>query len=422
MALSWVAAAAITAGLSWYCSRSLRGGLYALMMAVPLSYKDALKGSPLYYLVELIILALLVGTFLRNREAYRLWRRAPFVVWVPFLVYIALSVLWADSAAAVGKEVVRWAEFFVVILLVTHMMKGHSDYPRPVIFLGWVGAVVSVTGIIQFLFGLNQAPYRPGAAAFFTHPNPTAAFLCLCFMPIVGLVVQGNGRNFIERLFIFFFLLLGLAFTFSRGILLAVIMGSLLFVLSLDYSPLSWHRRVLMLLLATALTVGGLFGSPRFRETAVGRFIVQPLFSERQSILALGWSLYKERPLLGLGAGNLKHHAAKHDIRVFDGLVPFDNVGDLHNLYLQLAVETGAIGLLLFLSGLLSFLVITMRRKKNLAPSSEPLFWAIAAASIAFFAGNMTGVYTIKGIHLICAVLLGLQAAITDLDTSYQRS
>ena len=274
--------------------------------------------------------------------------------------------------------------------------------------------IVSLVGITQFLKGINQNPYRPGAAAFLGHPNPTAAFLCLCILPILGLLVQERRSHLLKRVTVFLVLLLGLAFTFSRGVILACGIGGAVFLLDVVRSHLIRNRRATALLVGIFLTLGGLAGFSRFRQTAINRIIVGPVLGERQTIFAFGWSIYTQHPWLGLGAGNLKAYAMKYNLHVHEA-EPFEpNYGDLHNLYLQFAVETGFVGLALFLAGIVSFSVILSRKKRFSDISTEPLYRSLWAASLAYLLANCSGYYAIKRIHLEWAVLLAVQVAMAQ--------
>jgi O-antigen ligase len=68
--------------------------------------------------------------------------------------------------------------------------------------------------------------------------------------------------------------------------------------------------------------------------------------SERLHMWRVGWHLFKQKPLLGIGPGNVKNAS-------FPYLMPEEakggGWGHLHNLYVNIAVERGAAGLAAFL-------------------------------------------------------------------------
>jgi O-antigen ligase len=407
--LPWIGAGILVVSLGLWFSRAPHAGLYLLIISIPLSYKPVLKGSPFYFITELVLLPFLYAVFLKHRARLQSLWTSPFMLLMPYLGFLALSSLWAAHLPSVAKEIIRWGEFILAGLAVSQWMGERPDLSKPIMALAWVGVVVSIVGATEFQLGINQNIYRPGAAAFFGHPNPTAAFLSLCTLPLLGLLIRARGTTLLLRTVVFIVLLLGLAFTFSRGVLLASGVGGLFFLYSLCRTRPAWNRRAAMLLAGTLLVLIALLGIQRYRVTALNRYIVKPVLSDRESILALGWSLYKEHPWIGLGAGNLKPYASKHQIQVF-GNVPFEpNVGDLHNLYLQIAVESGSIGLLLFLFGIAGYALVLLRGTRHVMPTDKSLFLSISAASITFLIANLSAVYTIKGIQIPWAILLGLQ-------------
>jgi O-antigen ligase len=336
------------------------------------------------------------------------------MAFVPFLAFVGCSALWAQDPGAVVKEVIRWGDFVLLGIVGAYVFTPESGFDKPPSLLGWIGVIVSVSGITQFLARVNQSPYRPGAGAFFGQPNPTAAFLCLCILPVLGLLAQDRRSHFITRIVVFVVLLLGLAFTFSRGVILACLVGGAYFSRDVVRSHLVRHRRAAVVFTGILVTVACLAGFGRFRATAKARLVTQPPFGERQAIFAFGWSLYQQHPWLGLGAGNLKPYASKFNLR-FHEYEPFEpKYGDLHNLYLQLAVETGGIGLILFVAGFVGFTILVARRERFLLYSDKLLYRSLWAASLTYLLANCSGYYTVKGIHLEWAVLLALQIAMTE--------
>jgi O-antigen ligase len=76
------------------------------------------------------------------------------------------------------------------------------------------------------------------------------------------------------------------------------------------------------------------------------------------------YALIKERPLLGVGLGDsqivLDHCYYENNI---SSLIHFDRIYNVHNQFLQVFLETGVIGLVLFVLSCLYPLVVSFRRK-----------------------------------------------------------
>ena len=61
-----------------------------------------------------------------------------------------------------------------------------------------------------------------------------------------------------------------------------------------------------------------------------------------------GWEMFKQNPLLGVGLNNFSYLYPQYSKEI--GLAPNASIRALHNHYLEVATETGIIGLLVFLS------------------------------------------------------------------------
>ena len=82
----------------------------------------------------------------------------------------------------------------------------------------------------------------------------------------------------------------------------------------------------------------------------------------------IGLHVLAEHPLLGVGPGNYKVHYMDPDYRWMPGrgVVP----RQLHNMYLEVATETGVVGLICFL-GMLYLALRSLNRVRKRAPTKE---------------------------------------------------
>jgi O-antigen ligase len=69
--------------------------------------------------------------------------------------------------------------------------------------------------------------------------------------------------------------------------------------------------------------------------------------SERLQMWKAGWAMFKDRPFLGVGAGNVR--LASPAYQTPEQQAAYGPWGHLHNMYINFAVERGALGLLAFL-------------------------------------------------------------------------
>ena len=80
----------------------------------------------------------------------------------------------------------------------------------------------------------------------------------------------------------------------------------------------------------------------------------------------------------------------------------------LHNLYLQIAVESGLLGLFGFIFFAVC-VVLMMFKGLRRAPAGWPRFLAAAmfVSGCSFFAYNMVDIYRYHGVHFVAAVIMG---------------
>jgi putative inorganic carbon (HCO3(-)) transporter len=153
-------------------------------------------------------------------------------------------------------------------------------------------------------------------------------------------------------------------FTFSRGGALALIAVVLLMLLR---RPARWKT---LAVLATAAVVSFPFLPSNYlaRLTEIGQVgtvdsTTDPSIRGRTAEVAAGWEMFVDNPLTGVGIGNytVRYEEYAHDLGIDDRRV----VRQPHNLYLELAAETGLPGLAAFgvmLGGAFASLAAARRR------------------------------------------------------------
>jgi O-antigen ligase len=104
----------------------------------------------------------------------------------------------------------------------------------------------------------------------------------------------------------------------------------------------------LILLGVVALGIGALALSPALldRVVALGDWGRDPTLFRRTTYLAVGFDLLLQSPLWGIGPGNFPYYFVGDEYRFLPGRTPV--MRELHNTYLDVAVELGLIGFALF--------------------------------------------------------------------------
>jgi hypothetical protein len=235
--------------------------------------------------------------------------------------------------------------------------------------------LVCLAGVTQAFFGYLQAFFSLGPQAFihdtslrvygtFDQPNPYAGYLNLPLSIALALMVLGS--SWLTRI------LAGLTSAFiagavyltqSRGGEIALA-SALLFIVIVGLPHL---RRFVALMALAGLAVVELFFSgwiPAYVITPVLKYlgIIQISFvtpsvqdystAERLAHWIAGARMFMDHPLTGVGIGNYPDAYSHYFVTIF-----VNSLGHAHNYYINIAAETGSIGLTAFLLFLMATFV-----------------------------------------------------------------
>lgn len=273
-----------------------------------------------------------------------------FLFWlIALLSWVLLACINFGSEGLVAlREWIRLASLYVVYLLILYLTKRYG-YKRIINYIFWALPIPLITGIYQAIAvkgikveGINRI------FSTFAHPNSFSLFLVL----FIGLTVW---KIRFSKIRLFWLILLvaqvfALINTFSiGGIVMFFVMSAILILKTFKI-----RDRLLIFILAfvvLAIFSSSEHGKQRLEEMQqtgnmikimeTGRMVGEGSMAWR----ALNWHLFikewKDKPLLGYGlftTGEL--------------VSPMKNIP--HNDYLRFLVETGLVGLLLFLFVLLT--------------------------------------------------------------------
>lgn len=382
----------------------------------------------------------LLGWILRGEWEEIQWR--PLKWSLPFLLVVAFSGLFTTAWYKVPPHLLRLSELFVMMALAATVFKpGRGERLFQVGLLA-AGIAYPVIGFFQ----INDSKvFAIRIYSTFGNPNQFAGYLNL-LLPFAAALFFSSREQKIRPVWAYFFLLMAAALllTESRAGLLGLA-GSLTVMVLLYYrrpfrrflaQPRPHFTRFVrrkgpvLLLHLCALLALGIFVQSRWgvnqelvKLSRGAHFRWEQTEEEglvnrvRFALFRLGWELWKENPILGLGPGNYQEAIQSHlplwkkDPRMAPILKLAGAIDvDVHNLWLQLAVDFGVLAPFCFLVFIVSLFNSLLDRWRQ-SPFALAGFGLLAA----FLIQNLVDVtYPSLGLEmgLLLGVALGLGASV----------
>lgn len=254
-----------------------------------------------------------------------------------------------------------------------------------------LAAVCGIAAVAQSI-GLIPSDFpRWGTSLFradlgFGQPNELGLF----FATILPLAVHraATGKSLAARAWgtaAIIATTLGLVATFSRGSWLAVLAGTSVLLFAKD------RRFVFKIVVATVIaTVLIDVASGGILTDTAQRTLTDWVIEQRAALMLAGVMMFLAHPIIGVGPGGFAI-----ELDTFGAQIPrlFDYLPQPHNAYVQMAAESGIIGLFTFVGFCAACIVVLVRRARRAhqAESStaeelslrRALLWSFATACFA---------------------------------------
>ncbi len=238
--------------------------------------------------------------------------------------------------------------------------------------------LLGIDGIYQYFthkdFIRNRQYFEiPRIHATFSSANDYGCYLATAIpFTLSCFFARLNFKKLLRFLFVALFLLLFLCLilTISRGAWFALIASTLFMSI--------WIRAlgIIFLLFGIVIIIAHQFFFPYLKERLQNLFVFfDPSSIDRKMIWQAAWKMCMANPLVGLGLGTFMFNFEKFVVKGYPYSIPY-----AHNCYLQMAAETGIIGLASFLSILILFFYYGI---KTINTRQRSLSWYILLASLA---------------------------------------
>jgi O-antigen ligase len=267
---------------------------------------------------------------------------------------LAIATVFASSLPASLRELVNMATLLAFLLLAIGRARIARDADHTIAVLTAAAAacgalaVLEMVGVLPGSFPRWGTPFHRAALGF-GQPNGLGLFLAIALPLGVHAVRSSSGAARTAAAVGLLTIAAGLFATFSRGSWLAVVAGA--FALAFV-----GETRLLVRFLIGAIMVAVVLevGSGGMLSDTAQRTLTDWVIEQRAALMLAGVLMFLAHPVTGVGPGGF---AAELDS--FGARIPalWDYLPTPHNAYVQMAAETGAIGLAAYLV----FLVVCIR-------------------------------------------------------------
>jgi O-antigen/teichoic acid export membrane protein/O-antigen ligase len=358
----------------------------------------AAHGLPRLYL-GMQLLALATVVVCSRRGLVRMLASPALAALLVFVVVQAAASFTAADQTAAGRALTDLSTAVASMVLVATLATASGGLLMLARTAVVTAAVMSVLTVAQqfvlgpsvTLGGFTNVTRADLGSATLRHSGPLAdpnfwGRDLLLFVPIgMSLVLLATSPAARRRwAVVTASLLVGIYLTGSRG---AFIATAVAFV---AWAALA-HARTRRLLWMAPAALGAFYFVPGVASrlsslsslSAASSGAGDPSLVQRVGVLKYGYAMFLDHPILGVGPNNFLRYAAEYERR--DGFIS-DRVLAPHNLYLQMASETGVIGLaswLVFYGGALFVFVRAFVLSRRTADAQGPETALLASGGLA---------------------------------------
>lgn len=260
-----------------------------------------------------------------------------------YVLWAFAGLLWSLEPSTTISYITTFAQLLILVIVIWQVCVTDND--RRLVQQAYViGCMLAVLdGVRNFIAG-NEAVFQRFAVSN-TDPNDYALILALSIPMAWDLFAHQRAPWRLLNLLFVPLALVAIILSGSRGGAIAAVVGLMAFPIGFASLDRFGKRTLVVILTAVIMAVPFVWseiveavGSNIERISTVGSEITSGTLNERSVIWEAGMEAFTARPLIGVGGG-----AFPAAIEKSSGLREL-----AHNTFVSVAVETGVVGLLLF--------------------------------------------------------------------------
>lgn len=347
------------------------------------------------------------------------------------------SLLYAPDQNAVVNSLSNFVKDALIALVVVALLKKPHQFRHVIYTLLIIGIFLGAISVHQYMTGNFADNYGGFAAAEYMNivedtdsyrlSGPVGDPNFFAQMMVV-LALLGVERLMHEKR-LFWKLVAGLAaalstltivFTFSRGATVALVLALVAFFWIYKLKPV---QLVAVLILGVVLM---LFAPPTYFDRVLSLRDILPTnggqinvhedraIQGRASENLTAWVMLMDRPLLGVGLNNFSY--LYQDYSKSLGLAPSARSRAPHNLYLEVASETGVVGLVVFLTMVgLALRSLLIARRRFLMAGMEDYANMVTGFTIGFIGYMFAAMFVHAAYPRYFYLLIGIAFALPNV-------
>ena len=382
-------AAALTVAVGVGVAIAFRPALILSLLAASMFIEQAsIGGATISRFIGVIALGLVVAEMARGRA--RLDIGPPLIAVTAYAIWALASNLWTVSPEHTRHEVGSLAVSIAYMLAFATLLRSRRDLESAYLGLTVAALLSGVGGMATYaITGPSRAEGLTG------DPNFFAAYLVFAFPIVLALSAESRTRGVRLLCLVTLVGIVGAVFTsLSRGGIVALALVSLLILivparsLFRSFSQKTAAAIVIGVGVAIALVVSYSAISLRVTSLVEGR---EASGSGRLNEWQAAWGSSQERPMLGLGFGafpavsnELVKREPGADLLRFDLRATGTAV---HNLYLGSLAELGLVGVVLYLTVMVTTVVGLLRGARRAAARGDPGLARLLNSAVLGLAG-----------------------------------
>lgn len=400
-----------------------RAVLYGLILLLPVETIGPLSLMQ-SKVIKLAVMLLLLGIEVARRCVRHdaRWRRSPYDGFIlAFLASATLSTVLSRDPLGSARSVVQSALIFGFFALIVNRVEGSRTLVRLIYAMIGVAAFVTVYGILQKEFGYDlfgSAYIRQKIITYYeiigrrlfsvlNNPNALGGYLGTLFPIALAVLLLGKVRWYWRAALAVLLALMGLVMLWagSRGALMGVAAAAGVLLLLLR------RNRAFVVLLAIIVVLPLAAVLYTYEQEALARYL--RIYDSLDVTLAGRWEIWRTAVAIArdhwpAGIGFYTWTSTYPEY----GLSFWKTVDNPHNLLLNMAVEQGLLGVVLYLWFVVLFLASSLRYAKaaRRSPWAYPILVGILGAGISRIGHEIFEADTLLGVSSVAEVFWALLA------------